>query len=84
MAQKSGNSKRPRNPRMDTKRGECTVKTGKKGARKTKMSNNDLIMMGKGQFKQMKPVSGPAFSVVPGREKFDEKQSKINKELGYW
>jgi hypothetical protein len=62
-------------------------KTGKRGARRTRLGDRELLMMGKGkQFVNLKPIKCTPYKGASGGSGplFDEKQSKINKALGYW
>lgn len=43
------NSKKPRKPRMGKPRGECTVKTGNAGGKRSKMDPIFLILNNKGR-----------------------------------
>jgi len=81
MAQKQGSSKKTRKDKNGRPRGS-QKKTGNRGGSRTKLDATTLFMMGKGPIGNAKPMTGPmGFSPGPI---WDEKQSKINKVLGYW
>lgn len=70
-------------PQTNTQKVQRT-NTGNRGARRRKMNPSDLVLLGKGQYQTIKPVSGPAWLGASGiRAPFDAKQAEINYKNGW-
>jgi hypothetical protein len=85
MAGKAGNSKKPRGYPHAGRHEGCTIKTGKRGARKTNLDHQQKILIGnnKGAVKTLKPVSCSPWMGASGvGEPFDREQAEKNWAAG--
>lgn len=85
MSQKQGSSKSSRRDFHAGRSRGTLIKTGRRGARRTRLSEMELMRMGKGSIRNVKPASGPAWK---GVEKvifgsYDMEQARKNVELGF-